>query len=138
MDRKIKFRGMDVNGIMRYGRLSQDKPGETAYYDEYSQRICFDKYSNIPVSNKTLGQSTGLCDKNVIEIYEGDILRIQDEDSLFGQKAVFVKVVFENGMFIVAGEVNEDGWELLFNLKVDDFVEGVVVGNIFENKNLLN
>ena len=50
---EIKFRGMDANGIMRYGRLSQDKKDSTAYYEEYSQRICWDD-SNIPV--KWIGQ----------------------------------------------------------------------------------
>ena len=59
--REIKFRGMDANGNMRYGRLSQDKPNSTVYYTEYSQRICWDD-CNIPVKNSTLGQYTGLKD----------------------------------------------------------------------------
>lgn len=76
MNRQIKFRGMDANGIMRYGRLSKDMPDSTRFYKEFSQRICWD-YSNIPVSNKTLGQFTGLLDKNGKEVYEGDILKYQ-------------------------------------------------------------
>jgi uncharacterized phage protein (TIGR01671 family) len=69
-----KFRGIDANGKMRYGRLSQDKEESTAYYKEYSQRICWDN-SNIPVSNLSLGKYIGLTDKNNVEIYTGDILK---------------------------------------------------------------
>lgn len=69
--REIKFRGLCDNGIMRYGTLSQDKENSTIYYKTHSQRICWDD-SNIPVSNVSLGQYTGLKDKNGVDIYEND------------------------------------------------------------------
>lgn len=75
--RKIKFKGVGSDGIMHYGRLSQDRENSTAYYDKYSQRICWSigttEY-NIPVSNETLSQYTNIDDKYDNEIYENDIL----------------------------------------------------------------
>ena len=120
---------MDANGIMRYGRLSQDEPGSTAYYDEYSQRICWD-FSNIPVSNMTLSQFTGLKDKNDKEIYEGDILKWG-----LGEDKTLTTIEFFDGAFRFAGDqvVQED--ECLGDYGFEQY--GEVIGNIYENPELL-
>ena len=75
--RKIKFRGVGADGMMHYGRLSQDQKNSTAYYDEYSQRICWNVGTaehNIPVTNNTLSQYINIDDKYGNEIYEHDML----------------------------------------------------------------
>lgn len=124
MNREIKFRGMCANGVMRYGRLSQDRPGATRYYNEYSQRICWDS-SNIPVSNKSLGQFTGLHDKNGKEIYEGDIVT-----TLAGVRAV----IYGAPSFFLAKDPEDE-------FDVDEmftpFTDEEVIGNIHENPELL-
>lgn len=126
---KIKFRGMDANGIMRYGRLSQDKPNSTAYYKEYPQRICWDN-SNIPVKNSTLGQYINLKDKNGKEIYKDDILITNGID---GEQAWIVNFEMSSdvmgfGLDCITGDfssVHNNVWET-----------GEIIGNKFENPEL--
>ncbi|MCC4046489.1 YopX family protein [Enterococcus gallinarum] len=70
-----------------------------------------------------LMQSTGLKDKNGVEIFEGDV----GWDAHFEE---YGEVVFENGSFRYEfGNISEDLFE------VTDDIE--IVGNIYENPELL-
>ena len=134
MNREIKFRGKRLaNYEWCYGSLLVWANGECTILEKSDSSNAVWKREIDP---NTVGQFTGLYDKNGKEIYEGDILMCigQREDNK-GRKYTR-KVSFKNGSFCMSvPEYNIDS--CLNNHIVNGKLNWEVIGNIYDNKELL-
>ena len=123
--REILFRGKTESGVWVFGDLRQ--------YTEKSKKI----FSNImktsfSVAPETVGQYTGLDDKDCQRIYEGDIVKVEYIGSNKGNSGIG-QVVFAGCMFALIW-----GWHKeLVCLTGFSNVTLKVIGNVHDSPELL-
>ena len=129
---EILFRGKRThNGEWVYGdfvRGNERKSLRDSIFVYDSETQSFNDYE---INTSTLGQYTGLTDKNGKRIFEGDVVKV-----LQGKNKDIAYIGFENGAFMLypkTGNIYERTlWEYWYN---DWDVE--VIGNITDNPELL-
>ena len=133
--REIKFRGKRVdNGEWVYGAFVPDAletPDNDLVTWGFIRRYNRDigKMETIEVSRESVGQYTGLCDKNGKEIYEGDVVRIDD---------LGIGIVdYEEGRFAMRRREERFCWPVYCRIDHSPFVPEVI-GNIYDNPELLD
>lgn len=132
--RTIKFRGKRVdNGEWAYGYLYyyQCKPSisnelfEAPTYHDPAGSWIYNEHEIIP---ETVGQFTGLTDKNGVEIYEGDMAKI---DEGLPVEVRYEKIYASFGIW-------RKGWAFLHYFHEAVEPENCeVIGNIHDNPELL-
>lgn len=133
MNRQIKFRGRRLPNDWYYGSLDlterepkicfQDAIEEDGEVRPFTRRVAVDE--------ATIGQYTGLDDKNGVGIYEGDIIVL---DSWTGKHVV----MFADGAFCF----KEIGDDIYYSNDIHythhaGRKQAHVIGNIYDNKELL-
>ena len=133
--REILFRGKTYNDKWVQGLLVQMDDRLTQIRKLGSDGIGYYDYSIVP---STVGQYTGLTDKNGKKIFEGDVLNVHDQipmfdgydtdEIIYNGKVMYIK---NQGMYVCEG--NNDG-NALCALNLD---KCEVIGNIHDNPELL-
>lgn len=89
---------------------------------------------NVPINEIELMQSTGLKDKNGKEIFEGDVLEIEDEGEVLGN----AKLTWHNEQAVFMIEaISVDDIAPFHEILSDESYSYRVVGNVYENPELL-
>lgn len=128
MKRKIKFRGFVLeteDSVLRpniwvYGDLLHNQrglPSETIYkYSIWSGLLYY-------VDPESVGEFTGLQDSEGVDIYEGDVLQVDESYINY--------VIFDKGLF----QLKDSIWTLHGVINYNDKIK--IIGNIYQNPELL-
>lgn len=115
--RPIIFRGKTYDGEWVYGLL-------TIMWGQYHIIDSDDENIAYPVDSATIGQYTGLTDKNNKEIFEGDIVHCRGGEFFQGYHEIDEEVIVKDitdGICVYLGEVED--------------LE--IVGNIYDNLEMI-
>ena len=132
--REILFRGKRVdNGEWIQGDIVQFPVHGVVRIVEQEP-----SYKDAEVDSDTVGQFTGLTDKNGKKIFEGDIIHLEYSQMFFGGEyfgEYTAEVSYKEGCFITDGINNGDEIETPLSGFNNDEVE--IIGNIHDNPELL-
>ena len=137
MAREIKFRGFNrKNGVWLHGFYLQNRGAHFVCPDEFADGKSLDDYEIDP---DTLGQYTGLKDKDGREIYEGDVVECVSWNEYFTNPETGqvmepfrrkMTVSFLNGGFKMVEKMpaalKDNAWDIICNGDIK------IIGNIHD------
>lgn len=129
----LKCRAWDTHEQKMFSNNELIIWGGNVYLDESKGLPCRNlKCRSIP--DEYLMQSTGLCDKNGKEIYEGDAVQFEDcyesSDFLYINTGI---IEWCQGGFHITNRHSVTMEDLLF----EELLDVEIIGNIYENQELL-
>ena len=145
--REILFRGKCIDdGKFVYGYVGVFK-GKTQIYVPFTEEEEKENEGHIfsaigglwyTVNPETVGEFTGLTDKNGKEIFEGDIILFEDESPSNYEyhdstEMRCGEIKFDDGQFYITNRIAVEMEDLLYYGTID----GEVIGNIHDNPDLV-
>lgn len=130
-----RYRGLSIDenskGKMQYGYLISD--GEQAFIinevvEANEQYITIGSWC--PVDPKTIGQFTGLKDKNGKEIFEKDIVDFKGRKAIVKWHGSYASFIYE---FVDELQNRKTEWQPLYL----SYYHFEIIGNIYENQEFL-
>lgn len=126
--RPIRFRGFNKKrGIWLYGNYILNRGAHFIAPQEFADGKTWEDYE---VEEESIGQFTGLHDKNGKEIYEGDVIQSESGEFVY-------QVVFNETRFASFGLKRKQDVFLHYFGEALEAEDCKVIGNEFENKELL-
>jgi len=124
MSREIKFRGLRIDtNTWIYGYCYKHLIADSWFIIDSKSGVSF------PVTPETVGQYTGLKDKNGVEIYEGGIVKVCNNNK------GFFEVIFINAY--VGGWVLKHKDLEIVSLGARKETDVEIIGNVHQNPELL-